>query len=363
MIAKGYDARTATIKAMEEITGPILAITLVLCSVFVPCCFIGGITGQFFRQFAVTIAVSTIISAINALTMTPSRAVMIFKTEEGARRSRVQARGAAVVGLRRLGGCWPSGMGRDAGRDRSWPAGWSSGGGLVSGGPAVRMFWTRPPISLPGDLSADCRLVDHPAGERRAGLAVPGLQPRLRRGDRGLRLDRRQVLRLSVVVLLVYGGLLVLTYWVFQRAPPGFIPQQDQGRLIVNVQLPDSASLQRTKEAMASGRADRTRNAGRGPHGRPSRECRSCSQANSSNFGSMFIVLDPFDERQDPESATPGDHGPAAQGVQHGGSRMREVTVLNSSPIPGLGVAGGFKIIVEDRGGLGLAASSSRPTS
>ena len=84
MIAKGLDARTATIKAMEEITGPILAITLALCSVFVPCCFLGGITGQFFRQFAVTIAVSTIISAVNALTMTPSRAVLIFKTEEGS---------------------------------------------------------------------------------------------------------------------------------------------------------------------------------------------------------------------------------------------------------------------------------------
>ena len=84
LIATGLDSRTATIQAMEEITGPILAITLVLSSVFIPCCFLGGITGQFFRQFAVTIAVSTIISAINALTMTPSRAVMIFKTEEGA---------------------------------------------------------------------------------------------------------------------------------------------------------------------------------------------------------------------------------------------------------------------------------------
>ena len=83
LIATGLDSRTATIKAMEEITGPILAITLVLSSVFVPCCFLSGITGQFFRQFAVTIAVSTIISAVNALTMTPSRAVLIFKTEEG----------------------------------------------------------------------------------------------------------------------------------------------------------------------------------------------------------------------------------------------------------------------------------------
>ncbi|HEX4591227.1 MAG TPA: efflux RND transporter permease subunit, partial [Gemmataceae bacterium] len=82
LIATGLDARSATIKAMEEITGPVLAITLVLSSVFIPCCFLGGVSGQFFRQFAVTIAVSTIISAINAITMTPSRAVLIFKTEE-----------------------------------------------------------------------------------------------------------------------------------------------------------------------------------------------------------------------------------------------------------------------------------------
>ena len=99
MIATGLDARTATIKAMEEITGPILAITLALCSVFVPCCFLGGITGQFFRQFAVTIAVSTIISAVNALTMTPSRAVLIFKTEQGRHGSRAQAGGVALVDL------------------------------------------------------------------------------------------------------------------------------------------------------------------------------------------------------------------------------------------------------------------------
>src|SRR5262249_32334586 len=80
--ATGLDARSATIKAMNEITGPILAITLVLSSVFIPCCFLGGVTGQFFRQFAITIAVSTIISAINALTMTPSRAALIFSTED-----------------------------------------------------------------------------------------------------------------------------------------------------------------------------------------------------------------------------------------------------------------------------------------
>jgi multidrug efflux pump subunit AcrB len=80
-MATGLNARDATIKAMDEITGPILAITLVLSAVFIPCCFLGGITGQFFRQFAVTVAVSTIISAINAITMTPSRAVLIFQAD------------------------------------------------------------------------------------------------------------------------------------------------------------------------------------------------------------------------------------------------------------------------------------------
>src|SRR3954454_9484170 len=71
LMATGLDARAATIKAMEEVTGPIVAVSLVLCAVFVPCALISGIIGQFFRQFAVTIAVSTVISAINAVTMTP----------------------------------------------------------------------------------------------------------------------------------------------------------------------------------------------------------------------------------------------------------------------------------------------------
>src|SRR5580704_14724845 len=78
-LAKGLDPRSATIEAMGEITGAIIAITLVLCSVFLPSALIGGISGQFYRQFALTIAASMIISAINAMTMTPSRAVLIFK--------------------------------------------------------------------------------------------------------------------------------------------------------------------------------------------------------------------------------------------------------------------------------------------
>ena len=77
-LAKGLSVRDATIKAMDEITGPIIAITLVLSAVFLPSAFLGGITGQFYRQFALTIAASMIISAVNAMTMTPARAAAIF---------------------------------------------------------------------------------------------------------------------------------------------------------------------------------------------------------------------------------------------------------------------------------------------
>src|SRR5439155_20615974 len=77
-LEKGLPVREATIQAMHEITGPILAITLVLSSVLLPSAFLGGITGQFFRQFALTISASMILSAINAMTMTPARAAAVF---------------------------------------------------------------------------------------------------------------------------------------------------------------------------------------------------------------------------------------------------------------------------------------------
>src|SRR4051794_28143140 len=75
---KGLPAREATAKAMDEITGPIVAITLVLSSVLLPSAFLSGLVGQFFRQFAVTISVAMLLSAVNAMTMTPALAVLFF---------------------------------------------------------------------------------------------------------------------------------------------------------------------------------------------------------------------------------------------------------------------------------------------
>ena len=71
---------------MDEVTGPVIAVALVLCAVFVPCAFIGGITGRFFRQFAVTIAASTVFSAINSLTLSPALAAILLRPRHGPRR-------------------------------------------------------------------------------------------------------------------------------------------------------------------------------------------------------------------------------------------------------------------------------------
>ena len=86
---RGLAPRDATYKAMEEVTGPVIAVALVLCAVFVPCAFISGITGRFFRQFAVTIAASTVFSAINSLTFSPALAAILLRPRTGVRRDPV----------------------------------------------------------------------------------------------------------------------------------------------------------------------------------------------------------------------------------------------------------------------------------
>ena len=108
------------------------------------------------------------------------------------------------------------------------------------------------------------------------------------------------LLRVSLISLLVYGGLLVLTWWAFRSAPTGFVPQQDQGRIICNIQLPDSASLERTREAVA--RIEAVARKIRGvAHTITISGTSFVLQANSPSFASMFIVLEPFDKRTSPD--------------------------------------------------------------
>ena len=354
MIAKGYDARTATIMAMDEITGPILAITLALSSVFIPCCFVPGITGQFFRQFAVTIAVSTIISAVNALTMTPSRAVMIFKTEEGTHGHEFKREALPWWFFGILGGVLTAWLGPEhLGRFLPDLSKWGGTSG-ESAEVAEKLSWMAYAVYfLPGlviGLVAGWFII------RPVNAVLGWLFRGFNRffdgmtGVYGWMVGKS--LRMSLIMLMIYGGLLVLTYGTFKRAPLGFIPEQDQGRLILSVQLPDSASLQRTQEQMAlvekicldtPGVAHTVSLAGMS----------FLLQANASNFGSMFIVLDPFDERQAPALTAAGIMARLRKEFKQ---RIKEadVAVRNSSAIPGLGTAGGYKLIIEDRGGRGF---------
>jgi multidrug efflux pump len=281
-LERGESPREAARKAMDEVTGPVIAVALVLCAVFVPCAFISGITGQFFRQFAVTISVSTVFSAINSLTLSPALAAILLR---------------------------PHSARRDP------------------------LTWL-----LDRLLGWFFRLFNWAFGAGTAGYGwVVG-----------------RLLRGSALALALYGGLLVLTGWVFYAAPTGFVPQQDQGRIICNIQLPDSASLERTKNAMAKIEAIARREPGVA-HAIAISGISFVLQADSPNFASMFVVLDPFDKRQSPDLKDTAImarlRAAWAREIKDG-----QVVAFGAPAIPGLSVAGGFKFMVEDRGGLGVDA-------
>jgi multidrug efflux pump subunit AcrB len=352
LIATGLDSRTATIKAMEEITGPILAITLVLSSVFVPCCFLSGITGQFFRQFAVTIAVSTIISAVNALTMTPSRAVLIFKTEEGRHGHELKREAlpwwifGVVVGMLALS----YGPVYLAGRF-GLPAVAGGAGETAASG---RMPWaTTAAYFVPGAVAGGAIgwLLIRPVN------AVLGC---LFRGFNHL-FDRMTavygrlvggVLRVSAIVLMLYAGLLVLTYWQFNHAPTGFVPQQDKGYLLLNVQLPDSASVERTQRVMARIES-LARNTPGVKHTVGVSGQSLLLNANAPNLGSMYIMLTEYSHRRGPKLTADAIAAELKERCQRE-VRGAIVSAFGAPPIDGLGTTGGFKLIIEDRGNLGL---------
>ena len=188
----GMTPREAAHRTIDEVAGALIAIALVLSAVFIPAAFIPGISGQFFRQFAVTIAAATMISAFVSLTLSPR-----------------SVRAAAQAACREPRGRRRSCCGRCA----------------------------------------------------RSSTASTGRSASSRSGYGGL---TRRLVRLSLVVLVVYAGLIALTGWQFQRAPTGFIPDQDQGYLITVLQLPPGAVARAHRRRGARGDRDRARHAGRG---------------------------------------------------------------------------------------------------
>jgi multidrug efflux pump len=379
-IATGLDARTATIRAMEEITGPVLAITLVLSSVFIPCCFLGGISGQFFRQFAVTIAVSTIISAINALTMTPSRAVMIFKTEEA-----MDAAEAAKEGNHDGQHDGHPGTHKVHEHKKEALPWWIFG---ILGGLAAVWFYDHFMVGsgIPGmnrefpgwggeDMTNSQKWMYRGF---QASFGVPGLLVGCLIGWAIIKpvnaalgwffrefnswFDKlsdvygwmvAKILRLLVVVLVIYGGLLVLTVFQFVQAPTGFIPEQDKGYLILNVQLPDSASVERTTKMM--GRIEDIALKTPGVKNTVGISGQSLIlSANAPNLGSLYVMLDDFENRRSPNMSADAIAKELRERCQKE-VRGAMVSTFGGPPVEGLGTTGGFKMIIEDRGSLGLA--------
>src|SRR5689334_1872767 len=241
-MAKGLPPREATIKALDEITGPVIAITLVLSSVFIPTAFIAGISGQFYRQFALTIATATIISAINAMTMAPARAVTLIKPHaHGHERTEALPRSAVVL----LGALLFDFL--LTGRLQHL-FGMSAGGhGHEAHGSAVALWAVRRVVIAVGAL------VGYRMNERVNGAFLAFFRSFNRFFDwliGGYGRIVAGLVRATGVMLVVYGGLMVLTWLGFTRVPVGFIPEQDKGYLVVNAQLPDGASLERTQEVM-----------------------------------------------------------------------------------------------------------------
>jgi NodT family efflux transporter outer membrane factor (OMF) lipoprotein len=338
-MAKGLDRREATLKAMAEITGPVIAITLVLSSVFIPTAFIAGISGQFYRQFALTIAASTIISAINALTMAPARAVQLIRPHgpghESEKREALPRVGVVLlfglVGYELLGHQIAALLG-DSHPGAAWVWGIAVAAFVAGGIPG----WFLSPL-VNRFLQTFFRAFNSffERATNLYGQAVGG------------------ALRVSGIMLLVYGGFIGLTYVGFLRVPTGFIPPQDKGYLIVDVQMPEGASLERT-DAVIQQATKSILNTPGVTFAVGFAGFSAATRSNNSGAGAIFVGLKPFEERE-------GGGLTAASITGTLSGKLAEIQEANIFVFPppavsGLGTAGGFKLQVQDRSGAGLVA-------
>jgi HAE1 family hydrophobic/amphiphilic exporter-1 len=267
-IEGGLAPKPATIKAMDEIIGPVIGITLVLMAVFLPTAFLGGITGQLYRQFALTIAATAVISAINAVTLKPAQCAVYLR---------------------------PS--------------------------PKRRNFFFR--------------------GFNAVYDRCEAVYARIVRG----------MVNHCTLALLLFLGLISVTAWGFTALPTGFLPTEDQGYVVANIQLPDAASQGRTREAVEKINRIIGNTAGIdtwitiGGYS-------VLDGTVMSNSAAFYIIFKDWAERTDPKVSQEAIIMTLRQqfkAVQDG------VTFTFEPPaIQGLGVAGGFQMQIEDRRAAGL---------
>jgi HAE1 family hydrophobic/amphiphilic exporter-1/multidrug efflux pump len=262
--------REATKAAMREVAGPVAAIALVLISVFVPVAFLGGLTGQFYRQFALTLAVSVGISAVVALTFTPALCALLLKPPEESHLPGLLGRAFQVFNR------------------------------------GFRNFTTRYTHTVGSAIKHSAR-------------------------------------SMTLFVVLSLGAYLLL-----HLRPSGFMPDEDQGYLISLITLPLGSSLQRT-EAVTDAFSKQIRENPDVQATFAITGLNVLTGTNSSYASTMFTILKPWAQRK---GKAHGAVAIATRANQIGAAATKAtILTLNPPPIPGIGTAGGFEFILENRGG------------
>src|SRR5215813_1819915 len=279
-IAAGLTPREAARKSMTEVGSALIAIALVLCAVFVPSIFITGISGQFYRQFALTIAGATIISLIVSLTLSPAMCALLLKSHQNSQPDR---------------------------------------------------WWARP---IHRFFDYFNRAFD------RLGLGITWLASR--------------TVRRAALMVAVYGIIIGIGLNAFRTTPTGFIPQVDRGYIIVVVQLPPGASLART-DAIQQRALDIAMQVPGVVHAANIVGFSGATFTNAPNAGALFLVLDDFEKRgRDPQQSAAAIQAQLFRRL----SSIQEAFIIPVLPPPvmGIGTAGGFRMMVEDRAGQGSEA-------
>ncbi|MGS2740430.1 efflux RND transporter permease subunit [Sinomicrobium sp. M5D2P17] len=278
-LQQGFSPRKAAMKTMDEVGGALVAIGLVLIAVFIPTAFLEGISGQFYKQFGMTIAVATAISVFVSLTLSPAMAALLMRHEEKKENSKA---------------------------------------------PFILL---KPFVFIGNKFNS---FMDHLSDKY--GKAV------------------QKLVRTSTMVMMIYFGLIMLTGFEFNRVPQGFIPAMDQQYFISVIQLPPGSSLSRTdnvvKEVLdISLEIDGIENAISFTGFDPT------SNTNASHSAVVFQVLDDFDERNDRGIG----YNELLANTRGALSQIDNAMVFVIPPpsVSGIGNAGGFKMMVQDRANLG----------